>query len=117
LEQGFQAGKLFWDKMVQIYQDYGWRGVEKENYPANALCIFISQYGLVGSSLFILSFISFIRSLRIKNALFILVAVLIFSQTYGGFIDVRTWSYIFIIMLVAYHLSKIQAQQSGIQLD
>jgi hypothetical protein len=114
---GVSGREIILDKMVQIYQDYGWRGVEKENYPANALCIFISQYGLVGSSLFILSFISFIRSLRIKNALFILVAVLIFSQTYGGFIDVRTWSYIFIIMLVAYHLSKIQAQQSGIQLD
>jgi hypothetical protein len=114
LGTGVSGREIILDKMIQIYKDYGWGNVEKENYPANALAIFISQYGLVGSFLFIFSFISLIRTLRIKNTLFILVAIIIFSQIYGGFIDVRTWSYIFIIILVAQHLLKIKTQKSAV---
>lgn len=68
---------------------------------ANFLMLFIMYYGILGGCLFIVGFIALVRRLKIKKWMFTTIAILIFSQTMGAFVGLRTWGYIFIVLLVA----------------
>jgi hypothetical protein len=89
----------------EIIFDAYWRIGYRINrvYDANInfLSLFISYYGLLGGLLFIGGFIFLVGRLEIKGGMFIALTILLFSQTMGAFVGLRTWGYIFIILLVA----------------
>ena len=67
----------------------------------NFLMLFIAYYSILGGGLFIVGLIALLRRLKIGNGMFVTLSIIIFSQTMGGFIGLRTWGYVFIIALVA----------------
>ena len=63
--------------------------------------LFISYYGILGGGLFVAGFVVLLRRLKIGNGIFMTLSILIFSQTMGGFVGLRSWGYVFIVALVA----------------
>jgi hypothetical protein len=97
-----------------IFDSYLAVGVRKNDVYAagcNFLMLFISYYGIVGGGLFIAGFIAFLRQLKIRNGMFIMLSIVIFSQTMGSFVGLRTWGYIYIILLAA-NCSKFYVKTS-----
>ena len=98
---GITGKEAIYDVIIDSFFIVGRR--ESENFDAgcNFLMLFISYYGILGGSLFIVGLIALIKRLKIKNGMFVTLSIVIFSQTMGGFVGLRTWGYIFIILLVA----------------
>ena len=87
-----------------IFDSFWAVGVRRDDpYAAgcNFLMLFICYYGILGGGLFIVGFIALLRRLKIGNGMFVTLSIIIFSQTMGAFVGLRTWGYIFIILLVA----------------
>lgn len=87
-----------------IFDSYWAVGVRRNDVYAagcNFLALFISYYGVLGGVLFVVGFMALLRRLEIKNGMFVTLSILIFSQTMGGFVGLRTWGYVFIVALVA----------------
>jgi len=87
--------------IFDAYWRIGYRITRVHDANVNFLSLFISYYGLLGGLLFIAGFIFLVRRLEIKGGIFITLTILLFSQTMGAFVGLRTWGYIFIILLVA----------------
>ena len=74
---------------------------------SNFLMMFISYYGVLGVVLFVVGFIALLRRLEIGNGIFVTLSILIFSQTMGGFVGLRVWVCVFIILLIASYSEAI----------
>ena len=83
------------------YWSIGFKRYDVYNSGCNFLMLFVSYYGVLGGVLFVLGFIALLKRLNSVNGMFITVAILIFSQTMGAFVGLRTWGYMFIVVLVA----------------
>jgi hypothetical protein len=99
------AGITGKEAIADVIFDSFWAvGVRRDDaYAAgsNFLALFISYYGLLGGVLFVVGFIVLLRRLGVGNKMFVALTILIFSQTMGAFVGLRTWGYIFIVALVA----------------
>lgn len=67
---------------------------------ANYLLTFIMYFGLVGGIIFIAAFGKLITALGVRNWWFVLGCNMIMSQTIGSFEGARTWTIIFLILIV-----------------
>ena len=87
-----------------IFDSYWAVGVRRDDaYAAgcNFIALFISYYGVLGGVLFLVGFIVLLRRLGIGNGMFVTLSILIFGQTMGAFVGLRTWGYMIIVALVA----------------
>ena len=73
----------------------------------NFLSLFISYYGVLGGLLFVAGLRYLVKRLEIEKGIFITCTILLFSQTMGAFVGLRTWGYIFIVLLVANHYKPV----------
>ncbi|MDA3822501.1 MAG: hypothetical protein PF450_07840, partial [Bacteroidales bacterium] len=98
---GITGKEAIADVIFHSYREIGFKTYDVYSANCNFLMIFISYYGVLGGVLFIGGFVTLIRRLEIGNGMFITLSILIFSQTMGSFVGLRTWGYVFIIALVA----------------
>ena len=93
--------------IFNAYRKIGFKVYRVYDSNANFLSLFISYYGVLGGLLFIAGFRSLVRRLEIEKGIFIILTILLFSQTMGAFVGLRTWGYIFIVLLVASYYKPV----------
>jgi len=93
--------------IFNAYWRIGYKISRVHDANTNFLSLFISYYGVLGGLLFIAGFRSLVKRLELGKGIFITLAILLFSQTMGAFVGLRTWGYIFIVLLVASHYTPV----------
>ena len=78
------------------------------SFSNNYLLLFAIYYGILGSLLFASGFLWMIAGLGSRNRAFVLAGIVMFSVTMGAFVNVRTWSYVFIVVL----MEKLHREQN-----
>lgn len=99
---GITGKEAIYDIIKYSYFNVNVTTFNLHSFTANYLILLIIYYGILGSTLFILAFIIFCKRLKVPNILFVITSICIFSQTMGGFVGVRVWAYIYIILLVSF---------------
>ena len=75
---------------------------------ANFFFLFIIYYGVIGSFLVILFFHKFLKMLGINNSIFVVSSICVFGQAMGGFVSLKPWFTIFLIVLIAYFFAEME---------
>ena len=98
---GITGKEAIADVIFDSYWSIGFKKYEVYSSSCNFIALFISYYGVLGGVLFLVGFIVLLRRLGIGNGMFVTLSILIFSQTMGAFVGLRTWGFVFIVVLVA----------------
>jgi len=85
-------GYVFNRSTLNLWQSFIWR--------------YIVYFGVLGSIILSYYFYKFARSLRIEKLHFFVFSIFVFSQTTGPLTNIRTWTFIFFMLLILLNYNK-----------
>lgn len=98
---GVRGEEIIAQLIYNIYEHNLGIKIDRLNVFNNLLWLFVIYYGIIGGILFLFGLGRLMRSLGVENLKFVFLMMLGFSQVMGGFVDLRTWGYLFTVAGVA----------------
>ena len=96
---GITGKELLVYYIKKVFLNFGFV-ITDPNALTNVLWLTIIYYGIIGTLIFIILFQSFLSLLKVRFKIFTYLTIFLFSQTMGGFVSLRWWFVVFMIILV-----------------